>query len=131
MPSYPAGFTMSNHALITLSDALRRRRRDVGTRWRRLSAGRQALLVVAHLRKGETYTDLAVGFDIGTTTAFRYIHEALEALATLAPCLPDAMAVAARKAFVILDGTLLRIDRSGWAQVVTVPTTPGNTRHTA
>ena len=26
MPSYPAGFTVSNHALITLSDALRQRR---------------------------------------------------------------------------------------------------------
>ncbi len=111
MPSYPAGFTVSNHALTTLSDALRQRRHQVGTRWRRLSVGRQALLLVAHLRKGETYTDLAVGFDIGTTTVFRYIRDALEVLAALAPSLADAMAVAARKAFVILDGTLLRIDR--------------------
>lgn len=113
MPSYPAGFTMSNHALTTLADALRQRRRQVGTRWRRLTVGRQALLVTAHLRKGETYTDLAAGFGIGTTTVFRYIHEALEVLATLAPSLSDAIAVAARKAFVILDGTLLRIDRIG------------------
>jgi hypothetical protein len=113
VPSYPAGFTVSNHALTTLADALRQRRRQVGTRWRRLTVGRQALLVTAHLRKGETYTDLAVGFGIGTTTVFRYIHEALEVLATLAPSLSDAMAVAARKAFVILDGTLLRIDRVG------------------
>ena len=42
MPSYPAGFTMSNYALTTLADALRTRRGQVGTRWRRLSAGRQA-----------------------------------------------------------------------------------------
>ena len=111
MPSYPAGFTVSNHALTTLSDALRQRRREVGTRWRRLTVGRQALLVVAHLRKGETYTDLAAGFGIGTTTVFRYIQEALEVLTALAPSLAGAMAVAARKAFVILDGTLLRIDR--------------------
>lgn len=113
MPSYPAGFTVSNHALTTLTDALRQRRDQVGTRWRRLSAGRQALLVLAHLRKGETYADLAAGFGIGTTTVFRYIHEALEVLAALAPSLPDAVAVAIRKAFVILDGTLLRIDRVG------------------
>ena len=59
MPSCPAGFTMSDHALVTLSDALRRRRHQVGTRWRRLTIGRQALLVVAHLRKGETHTDFA------------------------------------------------------------------------
>lgn len=85
MPSYPAGFAMSNHALITLADALRQRRRQVGTRRRRLSVGRQALLVAAHLRKGATYTDLAAGSGIGTTTLFRHIREALEVLVTLAP----------------------------------------------
>ena len=74
MPSYPAGISVSNHALITVSDALRHRRTLVGTRWRRLSAGRQALLVLAHLRKGETYTDLALGFGIGTTTLRRKLY---------------------------------------------------------
>jgi hypothetical protein len=103
--------TMSNRALITLSAALRQRRTQRGTRWRRLPAGEQALLVVAHLRKGEACTDLAVGFGIGTTTAFRYIREALDVLATMAPPLVEAIDVARRKAFVILDGTLLRIDR--------------------
>jgi hypothetical protein len=49
--------TVSNRALIMLSDALRQRRTQRGTRWRRLPAGEQARLVVAHLRKGETYTD--------------------------------------------------------------------------
>ncbi len=71
MPSYPAGISVSNHALITVADALRHRRAVVGTRWRRLSAGQQALLVLAHLRKGETYADLAAGFQVGTTTVFR------------------------------------------------------------
>ena len=113
MPSYPAGLSVSNHALITLSDALRQRRALLGTRWRRLTAGEQALLVVAHLRKGETYTDLAAGYGIGTTTVFRYIHEAIEVLAALAPTLHEAITAAARKAFVIVDGTLLRIDRVG------------------
>jgi hypothetical protein len=113
VPSYPAGISVSNHALITVSDALRHRRAVVGTRWRRLSAGQQALLVLAHLRKGETYADLAAGFSVGTTTVFRYIHEALDVLAALAPTLHQAMQIAARKAFVILDGTLLRIDRVG------------------
>ena len=128
MPSYPAGWSVSDHALITPSDALRRRRHQVGTRWRRLSVGRQALLVVAHLRKGETYADLATGFGIGTTTVFRYIREALDVLAALAPSLQQAMAPAARKAFVILDGTLLRIDGSRWARATTGRTTPGSTR---
>ena len=115
MTSYPAGIAVSNPVLITVADALRRRRVQVGTRWRRLSAGRQALLVLAHLRKGETYTDLATGFQIGTTTVFRYIREALDVLATLAPSLPEAITTAQAKAFVILDGTLLAIDRVGMA----------------
>ena len=113
MPSYPSGMTVSNRALITVSDALRRSRNTRGTRWRRLSVGQQALLVLAHLRKGETYTDLATGFQIGTTTVFRYLREAIDALAALAPTLAEAIEVAIRKAFVILDGTLLRIDRVG------------------
>ena len=83
MPSYPAGLSVSNHALITLTDTLRHSRTQRGSRWRRLSVGQQALLVLAHLRKGETYTDLAVGFGIGTTTVFRYIREAIDALAAL------------------------------------------------
>src|ERR1700712_5556983 len=103
--------TVSNRGLIMLADALRQRRTQRGTRWRRLPVGEQALLVVAHLRKGETYTDLAIGFGIGTTTVFRYIREALDVLAAMAPSLAEAIDVARRKAFVILDGTLLRIDR--------------------
>ena len=113
MSSYPAGMTVSNRALIMLSDALRQNRATLGTRWRRLEAGQQALLVVAHLRKGETYPDLAAGFGIGTTTVFRYIREALDVLAALAITLHQAIEAARRKAFVILDGTLVRIDRVG------------------
>ena len=113
MLSYPAGLSVSNHALLTLADALRHRRSSVGTRWRQLSVGEQALLVVAHLRKGETYAELAAGYGIGTTTVFRYVHEAIDVLAALAPTLSAAKTIAVRKAFVILDGTLLRIDRVG------------------
>ena len=40
-------------------------------------------------------------------TAHRYVAEALTVLTALAPALQEAMAVVARKSFVILDGTLL------------------------
>jgi len=111
--SYPSSMTVSNRCLIMLSDAFRQRRNSLRTRWRRLAPGQQALLVVAHLRKGETYRDLAEGFGIGTSTVYRYLREGLELLAAKAPTLDQAIAVAQRKAFVILDGTLLRIDRVG------------------
>ena len=41
--------------------------------------------MVAYLRKGETYADLAYGFEIGTSTVYRYIREALDLPATMAP----------------------------------------------
>ncbi len=115
MCSYPSSMQVSNRCLIMLSDAFRQHRSTLRTRWRRLAPGQQALLVVAHLRKGETYRDLAEGFGIGTSTVYRYLREGLELLAAMAPTLDEAVAVAQRKAFVILDGTLLRIDRVGMA----------------
>jgi hypothetical protein len=123
---------VSNHALTRLATALRRSRNQLGTRGRKLSVGRQALLVIARLRKGETYTDLAAGFGIGVTTAFRYIREAVDALADQALTLEQAIEVAARKAFVVLDGTLLRIDRVGMSSRAGIgPTSRASTSVTA
>jgi hypothetical protein len=108
---YPSGLDVSSSSLRYLSARLRANRRERGTRWRRVSVGRQALLVLAHLRSGHTYAQLAAGFGVGTTTAYRYIAEAVDVLAALAPTLAEAMKTASTKAFVILDGTLLPTDR--------------------
>ncbi|WP_435137613.1 IS5 family transposase [Actinacidiphila sp. bgisy144] len=108
---YPSGVDMSSSALRFLSARLCQHRRELGTRWRRLSPGRQALLTLAYLRNGHPYAQLAAGFGIGTTTAYRYVAEAVELLATLAPTLAEAARTASTKAFVLLDGTLLPIDR--------------------
>lgn len=53
----------------------------------------------------------APGAGIGTTTVHRYITEAVEILASHAPTFTEAVKTASAKAFVILDGTLLPIDR--------------------
>lgn len=108
---YPSGIDVSSSALRFLSVKLRRHRHELGTRWRRLSPGRQALLTLAHLRNGHPYVQLTAGFGIGTTTAYRYVTEAVELLAALAPALDEAARTASTKAFVLLDGTLLPIDR--------------------
>ncbi len=47
----------------------------IGSPWRKLNPTEQALLVLAYLRKGETFADLAAGFGIGTATAWRYVTE--------------------------------------------------------
>ena len=54
---------------------------------------------------------LAAGFRIGIATVHRYIREVIDALAALAPNLTEAMKTIRATAFVILDGTLLPIDR--------------------
>jgi hypothetical protein len=105
----PVGADLTAAALHVLARELASRRREMGTRWRRLTVGRQALLVLAHLRSG--HAQLADGFGVGTTTAYRYINEAIEVLAALAPPFAGAMRTAVTRAFVILDGTLLPIDR--------------------
>ncbi|GLP68906.1 hypothetical protein TUSST3_55290 [Streptomyces sp. TUS-ST3] len=74
---YPSSIDLSSRTLRFLTGRLTARRKDIGTRWRRLPASRQALL----------------------------------ALAILAPSLTEAMQTFQEKAFVILDGTLLPIDR--------------------
>ncbi|MFE2936600.1 transposase family protein [Streptomyces sp. NPDC059278] len=108
---YPSSIDLSSRTLRFLTGQLTARRQEIGTRWRRLPAARQALLALAHLRCGDTYAQLAAGFDIGIATVYRYIREAVEALAALAPPLAEAMKTIRTKAFVILDGTLLLIDR--------------------
>lgn len=82
-------------------------------RW--LSPGRQALLVLAHLRNGGTYARLATGFSIGVATVFRYIGEAVDLLAAHAPPLTAALWQLAwsDRPLAILDGTQIPIDRLG------------------
>lgn len=108
---HPSSIDLSTRTLRFLAGQLTARRRDIGTRWRRLPVARQALLALAHLRCGDTYVQLAAGFGIGIANVYRYIREAIEVLAALAPTLTEAMKNIGTKAFVILDGTLLPIDR--------------------
>ncbi|GIE70825.1 transposase family protein [Actinoplanes palleronii] len=111
MLSYPAKIPLSSRTLNHLADRIRAHRRQRRSRWRRLNPGEQALLALAHLRNGDTYTRLAAGFDIGVATAWRYVREAVDLLAAAADDLVTAMDRIRRLAFAILDGTLIPIDR--------------------
>lgn len=53
---YPSGLDPFSSTLRFLSGKLTALRRERGTRWRRLGTDQQALLVLAHLRCGHTYT---------------------------------------------------------------------------
>jgi DDE superfamily endonuclease len=69
--------------------------------------------VLAYLRKGETFADLAAGFEVGVAIAWRYVKEIIQLLAARAPKLREAVkgAKKAGYAYVIVDGTLIPIDR--------------------
>jgi Helix-turn-helix of DDE superfamily endonuclease/DDE superfamily endonuclease len=92
---------------------IRRHRISIGSTWRKLKPGQQALVVLAYLRKGETFAALAAGFGVGTATAWRYVNETVALLAARAPRLRKAArdAKKAGHAYVVIDGTLIPIDR--------------------
>jgi len=68
---------------------------------------------LAYLRKGGTFAELAAGFAIGTATAWRYVDETVALLAARAPKLRQAVRAAKKAgyAYVVLDGTLIPVDR--------------------
>src|SRR5271157_1368338 len=106
---YPAALPLSRQTLDYTAGIIRRYRRKIGSCWRKLNPGRQALLVLAYLRKGETFAELAAGFGIGTATAtaWRYV--------TQTTALPAARAPKLRQ--VLRDAT------KGWTRL------PGHRRH--
>ena len=75
-----AALPLSRKTLTFVSGIIRRHRAAIGSPWRKLNSGQQALLVLAYLRKGETFAGLAAGFGVGTATAWRYVNLRREAL---------------------------------------------------
>jgi hypothetical protein len=110
---YRAALPLSRQTLTFTAGLIRRHRAAIGSLWRKLNPGQQALLVLVHLRKGEPFAQVAAGFGVGTATAWRYVTETVALLAARAPKLRKAVRDA-RKAgfpFAVLDGTVIRTDR--------------------
>jgi hypothetical protein len=110
---YRAALPLSRKTLTFVAGIIRRHRAAIGSLWRKLDPGQQALLVLAYLRKGETFAGLAAGFGVGTATAWRYVTETVALLAARAPGLRQAIrgVKKAGYAYVVIDGTLIAIDR--------------------
>jgi hypothetical protein len=110
---YRAALPLSHHTLTFVSGLVRTHRREIGSVWRALNPGQQALLVLVYLRKGEPFAEVGAGFGVSTTTCWRYVNETVEVLAKRAPKLRAALRKAKREgmAYVVIDGTLIPIDR--------------------
>ena len=82
-----------------------------GVRW---AATATRCWVLRWFLDGTRVAQLAVDNQLSSSTAYRYLHEAIDVLASAAPSLHGAL-LAARTAghtHVHLDGTLIRTDRS-------------------
>lgn len=110
---YRAALRLSHQTLRYVSGLIRRHPRQRCSAWRRLTCGQQALMVLVYLRRGESFAEVGAGFGVSTSTAWRYVTDTVDLLAERAPKLRAALRVARGHgmAFVVLDGTLIPIDR--------------------
>lgn len=110
---YQAALPLSTRTLHYTARLIRAHRKTIGSRWRALDPGQQALLTLAYLHQGHTYEQLAPGFGISRATAARRVNEVIDLLSAQAPRLRAGLRKAKRsgRGFVIIDGTLIRTDR--------------------
>lgn len=115
MTSYSAILDVPRDTIAYLAHLLDERRRAVGTRAgrRALSVGKHAVLVLRWFLDNTRLSQLRRDNTIGKSTAYRYLHEGIDALAARAPDLHTALeaAKAAGHTHVNLDGTLIPTDR--------------------
>jgi hypothetical protein len=113
--TYSAVLPVAEETVLFVSGLLAAERLRRGTRGRRRALGcyRQAVLVLRWFVDGTRLAQLATDNRIGSSTAYRYLHEGIDVLAAAAPGLRGAL-LAARAAghpHVTVDGTLIRTDR--------------------
>ena len=73
----------------------------------------RARCTLVYLRKHDTLQQIAVGFRIGVATAWRYINDTIDLLASFAPSLKEALTShhLEGREYVLLDGTVAETDR--------------------
>ncbi|NUP46383.1 MAG: transposase [Catenulispora sp.] len=110
---YQVKLPLSSRVLAVVAELIRTRRKVLGTRWRKADAGRQALIVLAHLRHDQRLADLAGGNGVSASTVRRWVLEVIKLLAAKAPRLERALGKIARSGgeAVLIDGTLVRTRR--------------------
>jgi hypothetical protein len=110
---YRSSLPLSRSTLKYVTGVLHRHRKQIGSKNRALTAGQQALMTLAYLKNAETFAQLGAGFKVGTTTAWRYVNEAVKLLSARSPKLRAALRRANKDGllYVVLDGTLIPIDR--------------------
>ena len=113
--TYTGVLPIGERTAVHLAQLLAGERRERRTRRGRRSLGpwRHAVLVLRWFLDGTRVAQLANDNQLGLSTTYRYLHEAIDVLAAAAPSLHAALLAAriAGHTHVHLDGTLIRTDR--------------------
>ncbi|MET7989559.1 transposase family protein [Amycolatopsis sp. NPDC005232] len=133
MITHGATLDVARELALFVADVLRaeRHRRGTRRRTRALTPYRQALLVLRWFRDATPVHRLAADHQVSVATAYRYLHEAITALAAQAPDLHQVLQQrqAGGDTHVILDGTLIPTSRIAATTVKTKGKNRGATVH--
>ncbi|WP_406386318.1 transposase family protein [Streptomyces sp. NBC_01618] len=115
---YQVRLPLSKRTIDLVADLIRKWRKELGTRWRKVTPGTQAIVVLAVLRHDQRLLDMAGGNNVSASTVRRWVLEAIDLLSARAPRLDRALKKIARKGgvVVLLDGTLVRTRRRTGAE---------------
>ncbi|MDA0635148.1 IS5/IS1182 family transposase, partial [Nonomuraea sp. MCN248] len=107
--TYPATLDVRRETVLFLSALLHAERRRRGTRRGRRALGcfAQAVLILRWFTDGTRIRQLATDNNIGSKTAYRYLHEGIDVLAAHAPDLNQNAGLT----HVNLDGIVIATDR--------------------
>lgn len=115
MTSYPAMLDVSGELIRFTAGLLRAEREARGTRTgtRALTCWVQAVFVIAWFRDKPNITRHGTAFGISQSTAYRYLHEGIDVLATRAPSLHQALqdTLGGGHSHLELDGKIFASDR--------------------
>jgi hypothetical protein len=108
---YQARLPLSTGTVRLDSQAIRRHRAEVGSRWRKLPDLQCALIVLAVLRHDQRPDDLAAAHRVSGQSVRRWVTQTIGILARQAPRLNRALRRAARDGVqvLLLDGTCIPI----------------------
>ena len=117
MFAYSAICDVPEETLLWVTALVYAYRREIGTRvGRRAGSERtQAILVLRWFRDDASIRILAAEAKLAISTAYRYLHEAIDVIAQAAPGLHEVLDRAKQEGWshLLLDGTLIHIDRVG------------------
>ena len=112
-PVYQVRLPLSTRTLTTVADLLRAHLKRINSRWRKLPAGRIAVITLAVLRHDQRLLDMAGGNGVSPSTVRRWVLEVIQLLARRAERLDRVLRKIARTGghVVLIDGTLIRTRR--------------------